>query len=155
MQPKKYNKLRNVTKKEADSDIENKLVAISLGRSGNIGMGESESESHSVMSDSLSPLGLYSTWNSPGQNTGMGIFPFSRGSSNPGIKPRSPTLPPDFLPAEPPMKPKNTGLCSLSLSPGYLPDLEIEPGSPTLQADSLPTELLGNPGMGEVGNKNY
>ena len=50
VQPKKYNKLRNVTKKEADSDIENKLVAIIVGRSGNIGMGESESESHSVMS---------------------------------------------------------------------------------------------------------
>ena len=25
-------------------------------------------------------------------------------------------------------------------SPGYLPDPGIEPGSPTLQADSLPTE---------------
>ena len=27
-------------------------------------------------------------------------------------------------------------------SPGDLPDLGIEPGSPPLQADSLPTELL-------------
>ena len=27
-------------------------------------------------------------------------------------------------------------------SPGDLPDPGIEPGSPTLQADSLPTELL-------------
>ena len=25
-------------------------------------------------------------------------------------------------------------------SPGYLPDLGIKPGSPTLQADSLPSE---------------
>ena len=41
-----------------------------------------ESESHSVVSDSLQPHGLYSSWNSPGQNTGVGIaFPFSRGSS--------------------------------------------------------------------------
>ena len=31
-----------------------------------------ESESHSVMSDSLRPNGLYSPWNSPGQNTGGG-----------------------------------------------------------------------------------
>ena len=33
----------------------------------------SESESHSVMSDSLGPHGLYSLRNSPGQNTGVGI----------------------------------------------------------------------------------
>ena len=31
------------------------------------------------------------------------------------------------------------------LSPGDLPDLGIEPGSPALQADSLPTELSGKP----------
>ena len=29
--------------------------------------------------------------------------------------------------------------------PGGLPDPGIEPGSPALQADSLPTELLGKP----------
>ena len=33
---------------------------------------QSESESRSVMSDSLRPHGLYSPWNSPGQNTGVG-----------------------------------------------------------------------------------
>ena len=32
---------------------------------------ESESESHSVMSNSLRPQGLYSSWDSPGQNTGV------------------------------------------------------------------------------------
>ena len=45
-------------------------------------------------------------------------FPFSRGSSqlpNPGIKPGSPSLQADSLPAEPPEKPKNTGVGSLSL----------------------------------------
>ena len=31
-----------------------------------------ESESHSVVSDSLLPHGPYSPWNSPGQNTGVG-----------------------------------------------------------------------------------
>ena len=30
-------------------------------------------------------------------------------------------------------------------SPGDLPDLGIEPKSPALQEDSLPTELQGNP----------
>ena len=50
----------------------------------------SESESHSVMSDSLQPHGLYSPWNYPGQNTGVcshsllqGIFPTQ--GSNPGL----------------------------------------------------------------------
>ena len=33
---------------------------------------ESESESHSVMSDSLRHHELYSPWNSPGQNTRVG-----------------------------------------------------------------------------------
>ena len=49
-----------------------------------------ESESRSVVSDSLWPHGLYSLWNSPGQNTGVGshsllqgIFP-SQGL-NPGL----------------------------------------------------------------------
>ena len=31
-----------------------------------------ESQSHSVVSDSLWPHGLHSPWNSPGQNTGVG-----------------------------------------------------------------------------------
>ena len=69
--------------------------------------------------------------------------PFSRGSSQPGIQPRSPTLQVGSLPAEPPGKPKNTGVGSLSLLQGNLPDPGFEPGSPILQMDSLPTELLG------------
>ena len=32
------------------------------------------SESHSVMSSSLQPHGLHSSWNSPGQNTGVGSY---------------------------------------------------------------------------------
>ena len=50
----------------------------------------SESESPSVVSDSLRPCGLFSPWNSPGQNTGVdscsllqGIFPTQ--GSNPGL----------------------------------------------------------------------
>ena len=37
-------------------------------------------------------------------------------------------------------------------SPGNLPDLGIEPRSPVLQTDSLPTELLGKPWMGPKSN---
>ena len=39
----------------------------------------SESESHSVMSDSLRPHELYSPWNSPGQNTGVGSLSLLQG----------------------------------------------------------------------------
>ena len=40
---------------------------------------ESESESRSVVSNSLQPHGLYSPWNSPGQNTGVGSLSLLRG----------------------------------------------------------------------------
>ena len=65
-------------------------------------------------SDSLGPhglYGLYSQWNSPGQNTGGGslsllqpIFPTQ--GSDPGIQPRSPALQADSSPAEPQGSPK-------------------------------------------------
>ena len=35
-------------------------------------LSESEGESHSLVSDSLWPHGMYSSWNSPVQNTGVG-----------------------------------------------------------------------------------
>ena len=38
-----------------------------------------ESESHSVMSYSLRPHGLYSQWNSPGQNLGVGSLSLLQG----------------------------------------------------------------------------
>ena len=38
-----------------------------------------ESESHSVVSDSLQPNGLYSPWNSPGKNTGVGSLSLLQG----------------------------------------------------------------------------
>ena len=72
---------------------------------------ESESESHSVMSDSsCEPMGLYNPWNSPGQNTGVGRFFLLQGifptqGLNPGL-----TLQVDSLLAEPQGKPKNTGV---------------------------------------------
>ena len=47
----------------------------------------------------------------------------------------------DYLPAQPPWKPKNTGMGSLSFLQADLPNPGIKPESPALQADSLPTEL--------------
>ena len=49
-----------------------------------------ESEHHSVTSDSLQSHGLYSPWNSPGQNTGVGSLSLLQGiflyqGSNPGF----------------------------------------------------------------------
>ena len=38
-----------------------------------------ESESHSVVADSLRPHGLYNPWNSPGQNTGVGSLSLLQG----------------------------------------------------------------------------
>ena len=81
---------------------------------------KSESESHSIMSDSLRPHGLYSPWNSLRQNTGVGSLSLLQGifptqGSNPGIKSRYPALQADSLPAEPQGKPKTTGVGSLSL----------------------------------------
>ena len=55
------------------------------------------------MSDSLWPHGLYSPWNSPGQNTGGGSLSFLQ-----GIFPAqwSPTLQAESLPAEPQGSPR-------------------------------------------------
>ena len=49
-----------------------------------------ESASHSVVSNSLQPHGLYSPWNSPGQNTGVGSLSLLQGifptqGLNPGL----------------------------------------------------------------------
>ena len=77
------------------------------------------SESHSVTSDSLWLHGLYSPWNSPGQNTGVGSHSllwniFLTQGSNPGLLHCKQIL----LTAEPQGKPKNIGVGSLSLLQG-------------------------------------
>ena len=54
----------------------------------------------------------------------QGIFP------NPGIEPGSPALQADSLPAEPPGKPKNTRVGSLSLLQGIILTQELKPGVP-------------------------
>ena len=51
----------------------------------------------------------------------------------------------DSLLSEPPGKPKNPGVGSLSLLQGELPDPGIELGSPALQVDSIPAEPPGKP----------
>ena len=51
-------------------------------------------------------------------------FLFSRGLPNPGIEPRSPALQVHSSPAQPPGKPKNTGMGTLSLLQQIFPPLE-------------------------------
>ena len=52
-------------------------------------------------------------------------FPYSRGLPNPGIKPRHPNLKADYSPAEPPGKPKNARVGSLSLLQQSFPSQEL------------------------------
>ena len=89
----------------------------------------SESESPSVVSDSLWPHGLYNPWDSPGQNTGVGslyllqgIFPTQ--GLNPGLL-HCRQFP---LPPEPQEKFKNTGVGSLSLFQQIFPTQESNGG---------------------------
>ena len=97
--------------------------------------------SHSVVSDSLWPQGLYPArllcpWRFSREEYWSALpCPSPGDPPNAGIEPRSPALQVDSLPSEPPEKPKNTGVGSLN--PG------IKPGSPALQVDSLPPELWG------------
>ena len=77
----------------------------------------------------LRPHGLYSLWNSPGQNTGVGSLSLLQGifltqGSNPGILHCRWIL----LPAEPQGKPKNIGVDSLSLLQQIFPTQESNLG---------------------------
>ena len=83
------------------------------------GKAEDTCESRSVVSNSSGPHGLYRPehW-SREPFLSLGDLP------NPGIKPRSPTLQANSLPAEPPGKPKNTGAGILALLQGIFPTQE-------------------------------
>ena len=83
-----------------------------------------ESESCSVVSDSWRHHRLYMefsmkfSWNSPGQDSGVGsLFP-SLNLPNPGIEPRSLSLQADSLPAEPQGKPKKLAWVAYPFSSG-------------------------------------
>ena len=84
----------------------------------------------SVMSDSLWSHGLYPArlpcpWGFSRQEYWSGLpCPPPGNLPNPGIQPRSPALQADSLPSEPPEKPKNTGVGSLSLLQGIFSGIE-------------------------------
>ena len=99
----------------------------------------SESESCSVVSVSVWPHGLYSSWNSPGQNTGVGshcllqgIFPAQE--SNPGLLHYRCSL----YQLSHQGSPRILEWVVFPFSRGSSrPRMEL--GSPSLQADSLPS----------------
>ena len=68
----------------------------------------SESENHSVVSDSLGSHGLC-PWNSLGQNTGVGSLSLLQVIFSNHDRTQAPALQADSLPVEPEEKPKNTG----------------------------------------------
>ena len=69
------------------------------------GSPKSESESCSAVTDCLWPHGLYSLWNSPGPNTGVGSLSLFQGIfPTQGSQCRSPALQVDCWPAESPGK---------------------------------------------------
>ena len=73
------------------------------------------SGSCSVVSDSVTPWTIQSMEFSRPEYWSGSPFPSPGDLPNPGIKPRSPVLQADSLPAEPQQKPKTTGVGSLSL----------------------------------------
>ena len=104
-----------------------------------------ESESHSVLSNSLWPLGLYSPWNSPGQNTGMGILSllqeiFPTQGLNPGL------LHCRWILYQLSHK-GSPRILKWVAYPFFSGSSHIRywTGSPALQVDSLPTELPEKP----------
>ena len=70
-------------------------------------------------------------------------MPSSGDLSNPGIKPRPSTLQVDSLPTEPPGKPLNTGVGSLSLLQGIFLTQELSQG--LLHCRRILYQLNGNP----------
>ena len=90
----------------------------------------------------------HSLWNSLGQHTGWVAFPFSRGSSQPrvqGIKPRSPALQVDSLPAELKGKTKNIGMSSLPLLQWIFPTQESNWGLLHCRQILYQLSYLGSP----------
>ena len=104
-----------------------------------------KSDSRSAVSHSLWPHGLYSPWNSPGQNTGVGSLSLLQGifptqGSNPGLWHYRQIL----YQVSHKGSPRILGWVAYPFSRD-LPDSGIKLGSPALQVDSFPTELSGKP----------
>ena len=110
-----------------------------------IGHTHGENEGHSVVSNFLGPHGLYSPWNSPGQNSGVGRLSLLQGlfptlGSNPGLLYCRRIL----YQLSHKGSPRILEWVAYPFSRELL-DPGIEPRSPALQMDSLPAKLSGKP----------
>ena len=114
--------------------------------------------SHSVMSTldhRLQPTRLLCPWRFSRQEYQSGQPNPSPGDlPDPGIKPRCPALQEDSLPSEPPRKPKNTGVGSLSLLQGILPTQESNRGLLHCRQILYQISYQGRPKFISVGCKN-
>ena len=96
------------------------------------------------MSDSLWPHGLYTVHRIlQARILEWVAFPFRRGSSQPRDWTQVSRIAGRFFTSWATREAKEYWSGSLSLSPQDLPDPGIKLGSPTSQADSLPTKLSG------------
>ena len=93
-----------------------------------------------------SPPGSSVHGDSPGKSTRVDCHALLQGNlPNPGIKSRSPALQVDSLPSEPPGKPKNTGVGSLSPLQGYSPTRELNQGLPHCRKILYQLSYQGSP----------
>ena len=111
------------------------------------------------MSNSLLPHGLQNPWSSQARIVEKVAFPFSRGSSQLRIEPRSPALQADSLPAEPRLNFLESLVLNFSLTnfPEYLlepgPELGVDRPNSCLQETPSPvkdikfTQLWASAGM--------
>ena len=99
------------------------------------------SESRSVVSSSLWPHGLYSPWNSLGQNTGVGSLSLLQGIFlTQGLKPGLQHCRWILYQLSHKGRPRILELVAYPFSSRSSPPRNSS-GAPALQADSLPTEL--------------
>ena len=106
------------------------------------------------MSNFLRPHGLYSPWNSPGQNTEVGSLSLLQGIfPTQGLNPSLQHCRWIFYQLSHKGSPRILEWVAYIPSPVDLPDPGIKPGSPALQADSLTIELSEKTNRNEVHNK--
>ena len=102
-------------------------------------------KSHSIVSDSLQPPGLYSPWNSPGQKSGVGSLSLLQGvfltqGSNPGL-PHCRWI---LYQLSHEGSPRILEWVAYPFSSGFSQPRN-QTGVSSLWANSLPTELSGKP----------
>ena len=112
--------------------------------------------SHSVVSDSLEPHGLQCTRGILQARTLEWVaMPSLRGSSQSRIQTQVSHSADGFFIIKPPGKLKNTGVGSLSLLRGELPNPGMELGSSSLQADSLLADCVGDSQTRQQADNSY